>query len=73
MIPDQFLYCRLCHEVHHGAPFDSAPIYDPQGMTVREFSSMIGVNLSIGVLTINRFFKKLTLRGPIKVYFHHPT
>ena len=53
MIPDQFLYCRICHEVHHGASFDSAPIYDLQGMTVREFSSMIGVNLSIGVLTTN--------------------
>jgi hypothetical protein len=25
MSPDQFLYCRICHEVHHGAPFDSAP------------------------------------------------
>jgi hypothetical protein len=36
MIPDQFLYCRICDEVHHVTPFDSAPIYDLEGMTVRE-------------------------------------
>jgi hypothetical protein len=36
MILDQFLYCRICNEVHHVTPFDSAPIYDLEGMTVRE-------------------------------------
>jgi len=36
MIPDQFLYCRICNEVHHVTAFDSAPIYDLEGMTVRE-------------------------------------
>ena len=36
MIPDQFLYCRICNEVHHVTPFDSAPIYDLEGMAVRE-------------------------------------
>jgi hypothetical protein len=36
MIPDQFLYCRICNEVHHVTPFDSAPRYDLQGLTVRE-------------------------------------
>ena len=36
MIHDQFLYCRTCHEVHHLTPFDRAPIYYLEGMTVRE-------------------------------------
>ena len=36
MIHDQFLYCRICHEVHHLTPFDRAPIYQLEGMTVRE-------------------------------------
>jgi hypothetical protein len=38
MMFDQFLYCRICNEVHHITPFDSAPIYDLDlnGMTVRE-------------------------------------
>lgn len=36
MIHDQFLYCRSCHEVHHLTPFDRAPTYQLEGMTVRE-------------------------------------
>lgn len=38
MILDQFLYCRICYEVHHITPFDRAPIYDLDldGMTVQE-------------------------------------
>ena len=36
MIHDQFLYCRICHEVHHLTPFDRAPTYQLEGMTVRE-------------------------------------
>jgi hypothetical protein len=36
MIPDQFLYCRICNEVHHVTPFDTAPINDLEGMAVRE-------------------------------------
>jgi hypothetical protein len=36
MIPDQFLYCRICNEVHHVTPFDSAPRYDLEGLTVRK-------------------------------------
>jgi hypothetical protein len=36
MIFDRFLYCRICNEVHHVTPFDSAPMYDLEGTTVRE-------------------------------------
>jgi len=36
MIHDQFLYCRICHEVHRLTPFDRAPIYLLEEMTVRE-------------------------------------
>jgi len=36
MIHNQFLYCRICHEVHRVTPFDRAPIYLLEGMTVRE-------------------------------------
>jgi hypothetical protein len=36
MILDRFLYCRICNEVHHVTPFDSAPMYDLEGTTVRE-------------------------------------
>jgi hypothetical protein len=36
MIHNQFLFCRTCHEVHHLTPFDRAPIYHVEGVTVRE-------------------------------------
>lgn len=36
MFLDRFLYCRICNEVHHVTPSDSAPIYDLEGTTVRE-------------------------------------
>src|SRR4029450_8403515 len=36
MIHDQFLYCRICHEVHHLPPFDRAPTYQLEGGTVQE-------------------------------------
>jgi len=36
MNEDRFLYCRICNDVHHITPFDHAPIYDLEDMTVRE-------------------------------------
>ena len=36
MIPDQFLYCRICNEVHHVTPFDVRLRTSLEGMTVRE-------------------------------------
>ena len=36
MIHNQFLYCRICHEIHRLTPFDRAPIYLLEGMTLRE-------------------------------------
>ena len=36
MIEDRFLYCRNCNEAHHVTPFDRAPIYNLQEMSVEE-------------------------------------
>ena len=36
MIDDRFLYCRSCNEIHHVTPFDKAPIYALEEMTVWE-------------------------------------
>jgi hypothetical protein len=33
---DRFLYCRSCNEIHHVTPFDKAPIYDLEDVTVWE-------------------------------------
>ncbi len=33
---DRFLYCGGCNEVHRVTPFDQAPIYERQGLHVRE-------------------------------------
>ncbi|MDP9131428.1 MAG: hypothetical protein M3N35_13690 [Candidatus Binatota bacterium] len=33
---DRFLYCCGCNEVHRVTPFDQAPIYERQGLHVRE-------------------------------------
>lgn len=36
MIDDRFLYCHNCNEIHHVTPFDKAPTYALEEMTVRE-------------------------------------
>lgn len=32
----RFLYCHDCNAVHHVTPFDSAPVFDFDGMEIRE-------------------------------------
>jgi hypothetical protein len=32
----RFIYCRFCNAVHHVTPFDTAPVFETDGVEIRE-------------------------------------